>query len=99
VARLLGLSQESLARILGVSSRTVHRWLHGTRPRRKPELDRILSLASSLLRALSDAAAVRAYLHHANPSIGNERPVDLLLRGEFDRIAADLQSIEEGVYV
>jgi transcriptional regulator with XRE-family HTH domain len=99
VVRLFGLSQESLARILRVSSRTVHRWLKGTRPRRKPELDQLTTLAAVLLRTLRNPAAARQYLQHSNPSLGNERPLDLLLRGEFDRIAADLHAIEEGVYV
>jgi transcriptional regulator with XRE-family HTH domain len=99
VARLFGLSQEMLARILRVSSRTVHRWLRGARPRGKPELDQLTKLASALLRSLGNAEAVRQYLTHPNPSFANERPVDLLARGEFERIAADLQAMEEGVYV
>lgn len=28
-----------------------------------------------------------------------EKPIDLLMRGEFDRVSGDLEAIQEGVYV
>lgn len=99
VVRLLGVSQEVLARILGVSARTVHRWLGGSRPRRSPELERLLEMVAFLEQALPNAAGIRSYLHHANPNLGGARPIELLIRGEYDRVAADLQAIQEGVYV
>ncbi len=99
VVRLMGVSQENLSRILNVSARTAHRWLKGTRPRSKPELDRLLEIVSLLEQTLPNADAIRSYLHHANPSLGGEKPLDLLLRGQFDRVAADLEAVQEGVYV
>jgi transcriptional regulator with XRE-family HTH domain len=99
VFALLGISQEALSRILNVSARTLHRWLKGARPRRKPELDRLFELISSLGETLPNDAAITRYLHHPNPVFGGETPVALLLRGEFARVEADLQALEEGVYV
>jgi CheY-like chemotaxis protein len=97
VVRLLGVSQEVLSRILNVSARTAHRWLKGTRPRRTRELDRLLDVVALLEHTLPNNEVIRKYLYHANPT--GERPIDLLIRGDFDRVSADLQAIQEGVYV
>lgn len=99
VVRLLGVSQEVLSRILNISARTAHRWLKGTRPRRTRELDRLLEIVALLEQTLPSDDAIRSYLYHANPTLRGEKPIDLLIRGEFDRVAADIQAVQEGVYV
>lgn len=99
IVRLLGVSQEVLSRILNVSARTAHRWLKGTHPRRTRELDRLVEIAALLEQALPSDDAIRSYLYHANPTLHGEKPIDLLIRGEFDVMAADLQAVQEGVYV
>lgn len=97
--RLLQVSQESLARMLHVSSRTVHRWLRKTLPRHNPELQRLQRIVELLIDTLNTERAIQQYLNHPNPSLGGEMPIALLTRGEFDRVEADLQSLREGVYV
>jgi CheY-like chemotaxis protein len=99
VVRLLGISQETLSRMLNVSARTAHRWLKGTRPRRTRELDRLLEIVALMGQTLPSDDGIRSYLYHANPTLQGEKPIDLLIRGEFDRVAADLQAVQEGVYV
>ncbi|MBI2956711.1 MAG: helix-turn-helix domain-containing protein [Acidobacteria bacterium] len=98
IAGALGLSQEALARILGVSAKTVQRWLKGTKPKSRPELVRLGRLVSLLEEALPHKQAIQSYLNHPNPSFSGERPIDLLLRGEFERVEADVQAMQEGVY-
>jgi hypothetical protein len=85
--------------MLNVSARTAHRWLKGTRPRRTQELERLLEVVALLEQTLPSDNAVRSYLYHANQTLRGEKPIDLLIRGEFDRVAADLQAVQEGVYV
>lgn len=97
IVRLLGVSQEVLSRILNVSARTAHRWLKGTRPRRTRELDRLLDIVALLEQTLPNDEVIRKYLYRANPT--GERPIDLLIRRDFDRVSADLQAVQEGVYV
>ena len=99
MARLLGVSQESFARILNVSSRTAHRWLKGARPRPRAELNRLESIVSRLEETLPGPEAIRSYLNHPNPNLAGERPVDLLVRRDFDRVESDLRAIQEGVYL
>jgi uncharacterized protein (DUF2384 family) len=100
VIRRLGISQEVFSHILNVSVRTTNRWIRNrTRPRSKPELDRMARFVSQLEETLSKPDAIRAYLQHPNPSLGGEKPVDLLARGQFDRVESDLQALQEGVYI
>jgi CheY-like chemotaxis protein/transcriptional regulator with XRE-family HTH domain len=97
--RLLGISQEALGRVLNVSSRTVHRWLKGSHPKRNRELERLLGIVALLERTLPTTNAIHTYLYHPNPSLAGDRPIDALTSGDFDRIESDLQAIQEGVYV
>jgi len=97
--RLLGISQEALGRVLNVSSRTVHRWLKGSHPKRNRELERLLGIVALLERTLPTTDAIHTYLYHPNPSLAGDRPIDALTSGDFDRIESDLQAIQEGVYV
>ena len=99
IVRLLGVSQEVLSRILNVSARTAHRWLKGAHPRRTRELDRLFEIVMLLEQTLPSDDAIRSYLYHSNPILHGEKPIDLLIRGEFDRVTADLQAVQEGVYV
>jgi CheY-like chemotaxis protein len=99
IVRLLGVSQEGLSRILNISARTAHRWLKGTRPRRTRELHGLLEIVTLLEQTLPNDETIRSYLYHANPTLRGEKPIDLLKRGDFDRVSADLQAVQEGVYV
>jgi len=99
VVRLLGLSQEAFSRIVNVSARTAHRWLKGSRPRRSRELDQLLQTVALLEQTLPGEDEIRKYLHQSNPALEGEKPIDLLMRREFDRVAADLEAVQEGVYI
>jgi len=96
---LLGVSQELFARILGVSVRTVHRWLKGERPRPRPALEQLQRLVASLEQTLDTPEAIHTYLHSPNPGLDGERPISYLLRSDFSRIEDHLLAIREGVYV
>jgi hypothetical protein len=52
-----------------------------------------------LKQTMPSEDAIRSYLYHANPTLHGEKPIDLLIRGEFDRVVADLEAVQEGVYV
>lgn len=99
IARILHTSQEGLSRILNVSAKTAHRWMKGTQPRPKPELERLSHVVSLLLDTLPNENAIRSYLNHPNPSFDGDTPMNLLVRGEFDRVAGDIEAMREGVYI
>jgi AmiR/NasT family two-component response regulator len=99
IIRVLDISQEGLSRILNVSAKTAHRWMKGARPRAKPELERLSHVISLLLETLPNEEAIRSYLNHPNPNFNGDTAMNLLVRGEFDRVAADIEAVREGVYV
>jgi DNA-binding NarL/FixJ family response regulator len=99
IVRILRISQEALSRILNVSTKTAHRWMKGTRPRPKPELERLSRVVSLLLDTLPNEDAIRNYLNHPNAGLNGDTPLNLLSRGDFDKVTADLHALREGVYV
>jgi CheY-like chemotaxis protein len=99
IMRTLGVSQEALGRILNVSGRTAHRWMKGTKPRPKPELERLTKVVIMLHETLPNDAAIKSYLRHPNPSFGGDTPINVLMRREFDRVEGDLQAVREGVFI
>jgi hypothetical protein len=56
-------------------------------------------VVSLLLETLPSEDAIRSYLRCPNPSFDGETGMNVLTRGEFDRVAADVESVREGVYV
>jgi hypothetical protein len=58
-----------------------------------------LGIVELLERTLLTTDAIHTYLHHSNLALGGDRPLDLLARGDFERVESDLQAIQEGVYV
>ena len=59
----------------------------------------LLEVVALLEQALPNDDAIRSYLYHSNPTLQGEKPIDLLVRGDFDRVSADLQAVRDGVYV
>jgi len=95
-----GLSSSDVARILGTSPRTVFRWATGRTPRGESR-ERLLELAAvvDLLSRVMRPEAASAWLFDPNPLLDMERPVDLIGRGEYQRVCAAIGAIAEGVFV
>ena len=96
-----GISYETLSRVLRVSHRTVLRWLHGEcdpQPSHKDAIEKAVLLRSRMLKVLRKEAIPR-YLMAYNDVLGGVRPLDLLTSGQADKVAADIASLEAGVFV
>ena len=97
----LGLSQENYAQILGVSVRTLSRWMTGATA--VPDEDRLerLELVGDVLQAAERALAPEAvtdWFRAANPVLGDLRPIDLLQsRAGRERVKALLGQIRWGL--
>jgi DNA-binding transcriptional regulator YiaG len=95
------VSMEILARILGVSSRTLARWTSGKTVKPHPAQAERISKALELRNHMANVFKKRAfgkYLHGKNDLLGGLRPLDLLMAGKFDRVIADIAGLEEGVF-
>jgi len=98
ILKVLGVSQEALARMLKVSTRTAFRWAQGARHKPRRDLDQLGRLVMLLEETLPGLNAIKSYLNHANPGLDGDTPLNALSRGEFESISADLIALQEGVY-
>ncbi len=93
----LGLSQESLARVLDVSARTVERWEAGTGTdnpqilRRLDALDEVVSLGREVYGDELDR-----FMSTPRRSLGQRTPIETLMRGEVDLVLGVLAQALEG---
>ncbi|HZA40871.1 MAG TPA: antitoxin Xre/MbcA/ParS toxin-binding domain-containing protein [Actinomycetota bacterium] len=88
-----------VARVLGTRPRSVTRW-HSSRsvPRRDSE-ERLLELKAvvDLLRGVLREQPARLWLRSPNPDLGYEKPLDVVARGEYQRVIDSIMALAEGV--
>ncbi|KXU37898.1 hypothetical protein AXK11_01740 [Cephaloticoccus primus] len=92
-----GLPQPMLVRLTGVSPRSVAKWSQGEPPSAKQEkslveMDRLLD---GLARVL-EPEQVGRWLKQPNPAFDGSTPLQVVERGEVDRIWHMLYDIESG---
>jgi hypothetical protein len=87
-----------VARVVGTTARSVHRWAEGAAPRRTSE-ERLLELKAvvDLLRRVLRDEPARLWIRSPNPQLDFEKPLDLVQRGEYRRVIGAILSIAEGV--
>lgn len=96
-----GIGYETLSRVLHVSYRTVLRWLNREcvpQPSHKDAIEKAVLLRNRMLKVLRKEA-IPGYLKAYNDVLGGVRPLDLLTSGQEDKVAADIASLEAGVFV
>lgn len=93
----LGLSVRDFARLTGFSERSVTGWEAGrpmTEPARR-KLTEVRRFYDSLV-GLVDAAAVPDWLRAPNPAFGDLKPLEVIERGEIDRLWRMIYRLEAG---
>jgi transcriptional regulator with XRE-family HTH domain len=94
------LSQRELAGIVGVSERTIFNWLSAkaslTRLARE-KIDKLFRVYEVVSREINEEAR-RRWLFAQNELLGDSAH-SLLVKGEFDKVLADLEAMREGVHV
>lgn len=91
------LTQETFTRLTGFSARAVHQWTKGQTPsystqRRLTEINRLFT---ALARAIK-ADRLGPWLQKPNEQFQGSTPLQVIERGEFDRIWRLLYEIESG---
>jgi len=82
-----GLSRKTLSRMTGLSERTVASWESGSKLNEANA--RALTTAERLLKALAEVVrkdAIAPWLDTPNDAFGGLKPVEVLERGESDRL-------------
>ncbi|MDQ6859798.1 MAG: MbcA/ParS/Xre antitoxin family protein [Verrucomicrobiota bacterium] len=92
-----GLRQETLSRMTGFSLRAVAGWASGKAPsapvrRALTEMDRLLDSLSRLMKPKE----VGHWLKEPNPAFDGSTPVQVIERGQIDRIWRMLYFVESG---
>lgn len=93
------VDQPDIARVAGTSSRSVARWrAEAALPRRMTE-ERLLELKAvvDLLRTVLRDEPARMWIRSPNPMLSYEKPLDLVERGDFQRVVGAILALAEGV--
>jgi uncharacterized protein (DUF2384 family) len=82
------LPARAVAAATGASERTAQRWRAGTQARRRAYVGRLADLAAvvGLLGGSMTARGTAAWLTAPSAYLGGERPADLIVRGETERV-------------
>lgn len=94
--RSFGLTQAQLAKVAGVTTRTIQNW---ERTRRPLSASRSLSDLAELWDILVDHVAANAipeWLNSPNEKLGNKRPLTLLQQGHTRDVLWQLRSVATG---
>lgn len=94
----LGFSQEELARVTGYSVRAIAGWeggkkLSGAARQKVVETDRLRAALSEIM----PAADVGEWMRTPNPAFEGQTPIQVIERGEADRIWRMIIQIDSGV--
>jgi len=97
IAEKFGLRQETLSRLTGFSLRAVAGWARGKKPsapvqRALTEMDRLLDRLSRLM----EPKQVGKWLKEPNSAFDGSTPVQVIERGQIDRIWRMLYFVESG---
>ena len=92
-----GVTQDSFTRLTGFSPRAVAHWVSGRTPstsaqKRFTELTRLFDMLSKMV----DAKAIGEWLKQPNPAFDGSTPLQVIERGETDRIWRMIWELQTG---
>jgi hypothetical protein len=96
--RLMGVNQPTFARLTGFSLRAITDW-EGGKPLSEPARHKMVELErlyEGLLRIMK-AERIPAWLNAPNPAFGSLKPIEVIERGEGDRIWRMIFEFEYGI--
>ena len=98
VRHKLGLSRRLFARLVGFSERAIAHWEAGARPD-EPGLRRIRETErfQERLAEVVDPAEIPRWLDTPNDAFGGLKPLEVIERGEIDRLWNMIFYLESGV--
>ncbi|MGA2541174.1 MAG: hypothetical protein ABSG78_06375 [Verrucomicrobiota bacterium] len=96
-AKRYQVSYEALTRLTGFSLRAISNWSQGSKPssstaRRLTEIDRLFSALENLV----SPEAIGPWLKDPNPAFDGSTPLQVIERGESDRIWRMVYELESG---
>jgi transcriptional regulator with XRE-family HTH domain len=100
VHEIAGLSDADIARATGAAPSTARAWLAGTRSPSGERAERLIELSALVerLAAVMDPSYIPVWLRRPIPALGERKPLDLLARGEYRRVARVVSSLEDAPF-
>lgn len=91
------MKQYQLPRLSGFSQRAIDSWAAGKKPsapavKRLTELERLFAALSKVV----DAKSIGPWLSHPNPAFDGSTPLQVIERGESDRLWRMVYQLESG---
>src|SRR5919204_952965 len=90
------LSDRDIARATGAGVSTVGAWLRRTRSPRGERAERLVELSAIVerLARVIEPDYIPVWLYKPVPALEDEKPIDLLARGEWQRVARLVSELE-----
>jgi uncharacterized protein (DUF2384 family) len=94
------LSDADIARATGVARSTARAWLGHTRSPTGDRAERLIELSALVerLTRLMEPTYVSVWLRKPVPALGDEKPIDLIARGDYLRVASVISALEEAPF-
>lgn len=91
-----GLSDADVARATGAAQSTARAWLNGTRAPTGERAERLIELSALVerLERLMEPDYISVWLRKPVPALDDEKPIDLLGRGDYLRVARLISELE-----
>lgn len=99
VRELGRLSDQDLARVTGAGVSTVGAWLRRTRTPTGVRAERIAELSAIVerLARVMQPDYIAVWLHKPIAALDDDKPIDVLARGEYRRVSALIAALETPV--
>jgi transcriptional regulator with XRE-family HTH domain len=96
LSEVAGLSDAEIARATGAARSTARAWLNGTRTPSGERAERLIELAALVerLERLMDPDYIGIWLRKPVPALGERKPLDLIARGGYRRVARLVSELE-----
>ena len=91
------LSDADIARATGAASSTVRAWLAGTRAPTGLRAERLVELSALIerLTRVMDPGYITVWLRKPVPALGDDKPLDVIGRGDYRRVSRLVSALEE----
>ncbi len=95
-----GVREREMAELLGTTTQTLYRWRKAQADPQSGHLRRIVDLAfvAEELAELYEPDEARVWLYSRNRMLEDQRPVDLISKGELDPVLQVIAMLKDGAY-
>ena len=94
------LTDADIARATGVARSTARAWLAHTRSPTGERAERLIELSALVerLARVMEPSYIAVWLRKPVPALEEEKPIDLIARGEYKRVAELVSALEEAPF-